>query len=200
MGVQENYSNCTECSLCFTSINAVISVPHILVSLFGRSHTGITTLFQHCCFFFFFTLPLATKLTMTFPKFCSRALLRDLSGKKKGSVTSMAKQEQDHRGKNRKHRRKTSQCILFLSRKQEGKMTNNINISAQNLFLQFEFSSDDDRRPEALEFACFVLSQRHTQQELACSQTPGSSWPSLLLCLQLKRDFTSLTGKEAGRR
>lgn len=37
-------------------------------------------------------------------------------------------------------------------------MTEDINISAQNLFLQFEFSSDDDRRPEGMEFACFVLS------------------------------------------
>lgn len=45
MCVLENESNCTEHSLCFTSINAVISVSHILVSLFDRSYTGIITLF-----------------------------------------------------------------------------------------------------------------------------------------------------------
>lgn len=59
--VLENESNCTEHSLCFTSVNAVISVSHILVSLSDRSHTGLITLF-----FLLFTLALATKIDWHF--------------------------------------------------------------------------------------------------------------------------------------
>lgn len=79
------------------------------------------------------------------------------------------------------------------------KVTEGINISAQNLFLLFEFSSDDDTRVEAMELACFVLPQRCTKQELACLHTPGPFSPSFLLCLQLK-DLLSQIGKEAGKR
>ena len=51
----------TEHPLCFTSVNAVISVSHILVSLSDRSHTGLIT-----PFLLLFTLPLATKIDWHF--------------------------------------------------------------------------------------------------------------------------------------
>lgn len=86
--------------------------------------------------------------------------------------------------------------MLFLSRKQGEKMTERINSSAWNLFLLLEFSSDEDRGLEAMEFICSVLSLSRSQLAHIHLDFPRLC---LLLCLQLKGEFTPQTAKEAGR-
>lgn len=61
------------------------------------------------------------KIDYDIPKILLKGSLGGSKWQKRDSVTSMTGQKQDHKGKNRKHRRKTSQCILFFSRKQEEK-------------------------------------------------------------------------------
>lgn len=86
--------------------------------------------------------------------------------------------------------------MLFLSRKQGEKLTERINSSAWNLFLLFEFSSDEDRGLEAMECTCSVLSLSRSQLAHIYLDFPRLC---LLLCLQMKGEFTPQTAKEAGR-